>query len=319
MNATAARIVTIGETLLLMHSLETGALERATSMGVTIGGAESNVAIGLRRLGVPVTWVSRIGDDSAGRRVLRELRSESVAVEVEIDSRRPTGLMVKEQRSANSTRVWYYRTGSAASMLTPASVPPDVIESASILHVTGITPALSTSAAETVREAISRARTAGVLVSFDVNHRERLWSADEAAPVYRDIAGDSDIVFAGVDEAQLLAPDAGSDPAALAAAIGALGPREVIIKLGADGALACEDDRVVAVPARTVAVVDTVGAGDAFVAGYLSERLAGAPLESRLHTAAATGAFACTTHGDWEGLPDRDDLRTMDATEAVTR
>lgn len=125
-------------------------------------------------------------------------------------------------------------------------------------------------------------------------------------------------MFAGYDEAQLVAP--GVDGVAqVAAAIAALGPTQVIIKLGADGCYALIDGTPTNHPAVRIKPVDTVGAGDAFVAGYLSEYVAGQNISTRLATAVTTGAFACLIHGDWEGMPRRAELKLLDAAEPVTR
>ncbi|GAA3639226.1 sugar kinase [Microbacterium awajiense] len=312
-------VVTLGETMALLHSLQPGRLDLASLLGVSVGGAESNTAIGLSRLGVATRWIGRVGADAFGERVLRTLRAESVDVVGVVDPGASTGLMVKERRSSTQTSVTYYRSGSAGSRLTPTDLPAGVIESARVLHVTGITPALSPSARDTVDHALRRARDAGVKVALDVNHRSRLWDASTARPVYRELVEASDIVFAGVDEAALLLDTDESDPHALAEMLTRLGPSEAIIKSGSEGADAVCDGRRLHVDALAVDVVDTVGAGDAFVAGYLAERLAGAETEICLRTAAAAGAFACTSPGDWESLPTRSDLLSLTALDPVSR
>jgi 2-dehydro-3-deoxygluconokinase len=314
----AKPVVTIGETMALMYSDTSGPLAHTHTFTLGIGGAESNFAIALQRLGSPATWIGRIGEDSLGGKVARELRAEGLTVHAITDASAPTGLMIKERRTADATRVWYYRAGSAGSHLSAADVPPDVIESAALLHVTGITPALSDSAAGAITAAIERASDAGVPVSFDVNHRSSLWRNRDATRVYRQLAAQSTIVFAGYDEAQLIAPDTKGVPE-VAAAIAALGPAQVIVKLGADGCYALADGTSTVHPALPIRPVDTVGAGDAFVAGYISEYVAGQDLCTRLNTAVTAGAFACLTHGDWEGMPRRSELGLLHASEPVTR
>lgn len=302
----APAVVTLGETMALVAGTQPGSLVHAPTVSLGIGGAESNTAIGLARLGVPVAWVGRVGNDSLGDLVLRELRAEGVQVLARRDGA-ATGLMVKEQRTSLTTHVWYYRAGSAGSRLSVEDVPEQLIRDASVLHVTGITPALSESAAQAVRHAVDVARGAGTTVSLDVNFRGRLWSAADAAATLRPLVAAADVLFAGTDEAQLFAPGV-EDELDLAHALAALGPAEVVIKLGAAGAVALiggEAHRQAAVP---VDAVDTVGAGDAFIAGYLSERLAGADVPARLRTAVLVGAFACTVRSDWQGLPTRRDL-----------
>jgi 2-dehydro-3-deoxygluconokinase len=311
------RVVTIGETMALVRSAHVGSLSTESEMRLGIGGAESNVAIALARLGTAATWVGRVGADPLGERVLRELRAEGVDVRAIEEPSAPTGLMVKESRTPTSTRVLYYRAGSAGSTLQPSDLDVADIPGAALLHVSGITPALSTSAAATIDAAIDRAGEFGVPVSFDVNHRSSLWVGRDATEVYRRLAARATIVFAGEDEARLLA--AGDTPAQLARAIAELGPSQVIIKLGPDGCLALIDGVEYSREAVRISPVDTVGAGDAFVAGYLAEFLAGLPVVDRLTTAVKTGAFACLNTGDWEGFARRSELALLDAGEPVSR
>ncbi|MGX5679765.1 sugar kinase [Schumannella luteola] len=311
------RVVTLGESMALVRATRVGSLATESEMTLGIGGAEGNVAIALARLGTDATWLGRIGADPLGERILRELRAEGVDARGIVDSAAPTGLMVKESRTPSSTRVLYYRAGSAGSRLQPEDVATAGIESAGLLHVSGITPALSDSASAAIDAAVDTAVAAGVPVSFDVNHRSSLWGDRDYRAVYRRLAERATIVFAGDDEARLLVD--GGTPASLARAIAALGPTQVVIKLGADGCLALIDGVEHSQPAVRITPVDTVGAGDAFVAGYLAELLAGLPVADRLATAVRTGAFACLSPGDWEGYPRRAELALLDGGEPVTR
>ncbi|WP_210506983.1 sugar kinase [Naasia sp. SYSU D00057] len=310
-------LVTLGETMALFRPTGIGSLAHESEFRLAIGGAESNVAIGVARLGGTAAWIGRVGADSLGERVSRELRAERVDARVVVDGGARTGLMIKERRTPDHTGVLYYRAGSAGSRISPDDLDGALIRAAGVLHITGITPALSTSAAGAVFAAVDLADEAGVPVSFDVNHRATLWSAAEAVPVYQELARRADLVFAGEDEAAMLVGN--GPPADLAARIAALGPGQVLIKRGAEGCFALIDGVAHEVAARTVSVVDTVGAGDAFVAGYLAELLAGEPAAARLATAVAAGAFACLGPGDWESLPRRADLAMLDRTDPVTR
>lgn len=300
-------IVTLGETMALVRAVEDGSLSHVRDARFGIGGAESNVAIGLARLGVPAAWLGRLGDDGFGRRVARELRAEGVRVVGILDPDAPTGLMVKETPRPGRTSVLYYRSGSAGSRLESSDLAGLGIQDAARLHVTGITCALSRSAADALGTAVEIARGAGVPVSFDVNHRSRLWRDDSYVARYRELVRAADVVFAGEDEAAILVPEA-VGPRRQAEAIGALGPRSVVVKLGARGALALDDGAVTELPAVPVTVVDTVGAGDAFVAGWLAEWWRGSPGAVRLDVATRAGAFACLHPGDWEGLPTTAEL-----------
>jgi 2-dehydro-3-deoxygluconokinase len=309
-------LLTLGESLGLVA---TGPLQHATVATVGIGGAESNVAIGVRRLGGSATWLGRVGADPWGDRVLRELRAEDLTVVAVTDPSAPTALMTKERRTPLSTTVTYHRHDSAGSRLTPSDVPATLVESARLVHLTGITPGLSTGALATVRSVLDRAAAAGVPVSFDVNHRSGVWLSRDAAAVYREVAARSAVVFAGEDEARLLTGTTTTDPVALLAELVAATSGDAVLKRGADGCLARVSGELLRVPALVVPVVDTVGAGDAFVAGYLAETLAVRDPATRLATAVRCGAFACLSPGDWEGLPTRDDLAGLDVREEVRR
>ena len=308
-------VVTIGETMGLFTAASSGS--RAVEFRRGIGGAESNVAIGLARLGTPATWVGRLGADGTAELVLRELRAEGVSSGAIIDATAPTGLMVKTQPIAGRSAVEYHRSGSAGSRLNPDDIDPELIRSAALLHVTGITPALSRTAAAAIDTALEIAAGAGVAISFDINHRPSLWAGRPFAEVYAAIAARANIVFAGVDEAALLVQ--GSTPEEYARAIADLGPTQVLVKLGEQGCIAYVDGEVTRVAAIPVNAVDTVGAGDAFAAGYIAELLAGHELPVRLHTAVRAGAFACVGYGDWESLPHRRDLDLLTPGDPVTR
>jgi 2-dehydro-3-deoxygluconokinase len=204
----------------------------------------------------------------------------------------------------STQKVSYYRAGSAGSRITPADLDPLLISGAAILHVSGITPALSASGAATVRQAMEMARANGVTVSFDLNYRANLWTAAAAGRSYRELIPLADVVFAGDEEAASAVGNAKS-PADLAQRTAELGPAQAVIKLGSKGAVACIDGEHLHQAAMSIQAVDTVGAGDACVAGYLTELMAGSAPAQRLELAAQTGAFACLAYGDWEGLPAR--------------
>ncbi|MCX4778201.1 sugar kinase [Streptomyces sp. NBC_01264] len=312
----APEVLTFGETMLALRG--SGPLRLGGSTDVSVAGAESNVAIGLARLGHAVRWAGAVGEDEAGELVLRTLRAEGVDVSgaSRDDGGAPTGLMLTEPRLPEVTRVHSYRAGSAGSRLKACSLeraftaaPPKV------LHLTGITPALSRSARSACALALRLAAEHSALVCLDVNFRSRLWSCEEAAAVLRTWAPSVDVLIASDDELPLcLPPDAPADTALRAKELLALGVGEVVVTLGSAGATAYTDEgRTVHAPARPVRAVDTVGAGDAFVAGYLSAFLDGSTPETRLDRAVTTGAFAVASRGDWEGAPTRAELGLLSA------
>ncbi|MGK5678187.1 sugar kinase [Actinoplanes sp. URMC 104] len=298
-------LLTFGETMGLVAADGIGPLAHARSFSFGIGGAESNVAIGVARLGGEATWLGRVGPDATGALIAGRIAASGVRT-LAITDESFTGLMVRHRRSGEFTQVDYHRAGSAGSRLSPADVPAAELTAASIVHVTGITPALSETARAAVFQSVETARAAGVPVSVDVNYRAKLWSRFDAAPVLRDLVSRADVVFASPEEAALFVDD-GDVPAALAE----LGPAEVVVKDGGRGCVALIEGKRYEVPALPVTVVDPVGAGDAFVAGYLADRLAGAAAADRLTTAIAAGAFAVTVPGDCEGAPTRAELASL--------
>jgi 2-dehydro-3-deoxygluconokinase len=309
------RVVTVGEGLAVFRSSPDEQLWRADRVTVGTGGAEANVAMTLAHLGVPVVWAGRVAADSLARRVTRELRAEGVAVHTVVDPERPTGLLVKDVRADGRTAVSYHRAGSAGSALTAADV--DALDlglaPGTLVHVTGITGCLSASAAEAIRHLVTRGREAGALVSFDVNHRPRLWGDRPAADAHRELAAAADLVVASVDEVSFLVGSSfevdprapGLAQAELASdALVAAGHEHVVVTAGAAGAFAAGDGARASVAAHEITVVDTVGAGDAFVGGYLAGWARGEVLAERLRLASLSGAAACRHAGDWEGAVD---------------
>jgi 2-dehydro-3-deoxygluconokinase len=304
------RVVTFGEALGVFHATVDRPLWHADSVAVGTGGAEGNVAMAVARQGVPVTWAGRVGDDALGRRIIRELRGEGVDTLAITDRAAPTGLLIKESHPGGRTTVVYYRHGSAGSRATPEDVDRIPLSSSHLVHLTGITSALSASARAASERLLDRAAEAGATVSFDVNHRSRLWDAETAAPVYRGIAERADIVFASVDEVPMLVTGwTGDDPRAAAAALATAGHRHVVVTAGEHGAVAIVDGQEFAVAAVPVTAVDSVGAGDAFVGGYLAALALDQDVQSGLRRGALLGAAACRHPGDWEGVADLDGLQ----------
>ncbi len=309
-------MVTLGETMGLLVAADPGPLQHVHTLQLRMAGAESNVAIGARRLGVSTTWIGRLGRDEIGDLIERELMAEGVQVRIRRDDA-PTGLMIKTARTSDITQISYYRFGSAGSRLDREDIDEATIAAADVLHVTGITPALGPGPATAVRHAIEVARAHDVTVSLDLNYRSALWDVATARTALRELVKLSDVLFAGGEEAALIV--AAAAPEQMARALAATGPTQVIIKLGNLGSVALIDDQPHTVGVVPVRVADPVGAGDAFVAGYLSELIAGESAQTRLATATATGAFAVTVPGDWEGLPHRQELTLLNSTDNVVR
>ena len=303
--AELGRVITAGETMALVVPPSPGRLRHAASLSLSIGGAESNVAIGLARLGIPASWISVLGDDELGELVLHRLRAEGVDTSgVRRIADRATGLYLREE-VAGRLRVYYYRSGSAAATLSPNAFDPSMLQGAAFLHLTGITGALSQECAEFLPWAATTARDAGVRVSYDVNYRSRLWEPSAAQAATEALLPLIDVLFVGHDEANALW---GWETDTALEQLSKIGPSEVILKLGADGcAVMINGEQLTSLgfPARQL---DPIGAGDAFDAGYLAATLWGWAPEKRLRAANAMGAFCVQNLGDYEGLPNRREL-----------
>ncbi len=312
-------VVSLGEMMVMLVAEDPGPLRSAETFRKHVAGSEANVAIGLARLGHQPRWLSRLGDDEFGRYIHNFLRGEGVDVSrVIFDREHPTGVAFKERRELGARRVIYYRRGSAASFMSPEDLDPAAFEGARYFHFSGINPALSRSAHETVLAAIELARKAGALVSLDPNVRLRLWDADTFRRTIREIIPLCDIVMPGADEAELLTGDA--EPLRAGEAIRQLGPRLVLVKLGADGSAALSEDGVVRAPAlRLERIVDPVGAGDGFAAGFLSGQLRGWNIAESLRLGNVVGACAMTVSGDVEGLPTWEEVQALDSGRDVAR
>ncbi len=289
--------------MVLLLAEQLGPLREVTSFRRHVAGAEANVAVGVCRLGLEAGFVSRVGDDELGAAIRFRLRGEGVDTSHLIaDPEAPTGLVFRERREVGPVDVVYYRRGSAASRLNPADLDEAYLTSAKYIVLSGITPALSASCRDTVFAAAEIGRAAGAVVVVDPNIRLKLWSADEARPVIRDLIARADLVLAGVDEAELLTGEC--DPARAAAELARLGPAQVVVKLGARGALAY--GALGSIEAATIPlprVVDPVGAGDAFAAGFLAGQLRGMDVATSLALANRCGAYAMTLPADQECLP----------------
>jgi 2-dehydro-3-deoxygluconokinase len=275
-----------------------GRLRLGDPLTTSVAGAEANVAIGLARLGHEVAFAGVVGDDELGELTLRILRAEGVdVVHVRRDRMRPTGVMFREQRTSDVVGVTYVRRGSAGSTLDPDLVHAALADRPSLVHLSGVTAAISDTGRAAVAAALRGGQKSGAVTCLDVNHRARLWSRGDAAAALAPMEGDVDVLVASADEVGLVLP---GDPADR--------PGETVVTRGADGAEAWLDGAHERRPAVPTHPVDVVGAGDAFVAGYLSARLDGLDLAARLERAVVVAGVAVSSYGDWEGLPTRAEL-----------
>ena len=303
-------LTTLGEALVVMDPVTRGPLRHVNGFEKNVGGAELNVAVGLARLGHRAGWAGRLGDDEFGKEILNFIRGEGVDVSgAVLDPASPTGLYFKERRALDRLRVYYYRAGSAASRMRFEEVDLEYMLSGKILHLTGITPALSESCRETVELLVSAANERGVTVSFDVNIRHLLLKGRDPQELLGPLAARADLLFLSDEEAVLLF--GGSDQSSIRAARKGDIRAETVVVHGAEGAFAVEDGGVSERASYPVEVVDTVGAGDAFVAGFLSGRLKGWSTGECLEMGNACGACAVTVPGDSTGLPTAEEALAL--------
>lgn len=292
----AGGVVCLGETMVVMVPCEPGPVHEVVTWTRAIGGAESNVASHLARLGADSRWVSALGLDAFGRAVLDAVGGAGVDVSgVRLDPDRPTGLYVKEADAAGSP-VRYYRRGSAASAMGLEVLDLLRLDEVRLVHVSGITAALSGSCLELMREVLRRPRQ-GYLVSFDLNWRPALWRDHDPA-VLLGLADAADIVLVGADEAEAVWGT--GDPEALRELLP--GPTSIVVKQGARGATLVEGDTYTCQRALRVDVVEPVGAGDGFAAGYLAAHLVGDPPVRRLRAGHLQAAASLLTNED-VGVP----------------
>ncbi len=293
-------VVTLGEPLVQLSPPSGQGLQMTGTLEVHTAGAEMNVAVGLARLGHRSAFVGRVGMDPFGARILHELRCAGVDVSaVRQDPRRPTGVYLKDH-DATRTSVYYYREGSAAAAMSPADLgsmaPPP-----RWFHVTGITAALSDSCAALLDELLA-APPGRSKISFDVNHRPSLWQTARAGQVLLDLARRADLVFVGRDEAaELWKTDSTGDVRRLLPDVPVL-----VVKDAAAGATSIRGGQVTTVPSLPVRVVEPVGAGDAFAAGYLSATLADADERTALRWGHLFAARTLLTVADQADPPPPD-------------
>ncbi len=299
-------ILSFGETMAMFVAEQNGDLADVGHFHKRIAGADSNVAIGLSRLGFNVAWLSRVGADSLGRFVIDTLEKEGLDCRhVETDPAYPTGFQLKSRTDDGSDPVVeYFRRGSAASHLSLQSITPQLL-SARHLHATGIPPALSATAREMSFELMTRMREAGRSVSFDPNLRPSLWASEQQmiTEINR-LAALAHWVLPGLSEGRLLTGF--DDPADIAAFYLDQGAEAVAIKLGPHGAYYrthLDQGFVAGVPVQTV--VDTVGAGDGFAVGMISALLENHSFADAVKRANWIGSRAVQSRGDMEGLPTR--------------
>ncbi|MGW3293370.1 sugar kinase [Streptomyces xiamenensis] len=301
---TGADVVCLGETMAVIAPADGRPLATAAHLALGVGGAESNVACAVAGLGHRAAWAGRVGQDPFGTRILTELADRGVDISgATVDPERPTGLYAKDP-GPTGTRTHYYRRHSAASRMGPGLASHPALRAARILHLTGITAALSDSCAALLDALVVRRAAPGPLISFDINHRPALWRGGprQAAPTLLALARAADVVFTGRDEAQTLWGTARPEDIRDLLAPAPL----IVVKDAEHGATAYSTrEGTTFVPARRLRVVEPVGAGDAFAAGYLAGLLEERDPVARLRLGHLAAAAALRTAADLPVLPPR--------------
>ncbi len=325
-----ADVVTIGESMVLFQPYTSGTIKYTPLLSKSVGGAESNLAFGLSRLGKKVRWISRVGKDPFGELILSTLAGEGVDVSQTVkDGEAPTALYFKEAKTPGDPSVYYYRKHSAASRFSPEHIESTWFQGARHLHVTGITPALGDNTVTFMKEVMVKAREQGLTISFDPNLRRKLWEEEVARQVLLEQIPLCDIFLPGVEEAEFLL---GKKPVnEYGDHFLDMGPAVVAMKLGEKGSVGFVNDHIFEEPAYEVnQVIDTVGAGDAYAAGllsalldeddYLRESTLERILPEALKRANITGALATQFQGDWEGALTWEEVQQLlDKKEVITR
>jgi 2-dehydro-3-deoxygluconokinase len=296
---TAADVSTLGEAMLRLSVRSGERLEDAPAFEVHVGGSEANVAYALARIGLRAAWTSVLPANPLGRRVTATLAAGGVDVAGVVwtpDGRLGT-YYVEFGSAPRTTRVVYDRAGTPMAAATPDLFDWERVCDARVVHLSGITTALSASAHALVEAAIAEARRRDRLVSFDVNYRQRLWSPADAARSLVAIAPSLDLVIATIEDARDLFGMAGPPAESVRRLADRLGVGSAVLTCGADGAVLLHQGEVHARPGASVEPVDRIGAGDAFAAGFLAGWLAGSPVAG-LERGLAMSALKMTLRGD---------------------
>ncbi len=295
--------MTIGEIMGVLYPEEPISMNESTRFIKNIGGAEANFAFAASANGCIVRFITRLGDDSFGQNIFGKLKAAEIDCSaVTLDSNYQTGILFREWLPDGLRRVNYYRKGSAASYLSPADIPDDILKDAQMVHLTGITPALSEGCHQAVIALAHKAVAAKVPISFDPNYRRKLWNEAEAQRVLLPLIPLSEILVIGHEDGAALFGTEDQDEMVRKAK--AHGAKTMILKRGVDGCrLVTKDTDEVFMPHQAKRSIDPVGAGDAFDAGFISEFVKGSSREICMNRALAFGARAVEDLGDSPFIP----------------
>ena len=305
-------LITLGEAMIVFIAENEGDFTDIENFSKGIAGAELNVSMGLSRLGHKVSYITKLGKDVFGNYIEDVINKEGILSDnISKDSNYSTGFYFKTKVKDGDPEVHYFRKNSAASKITCKDIEDTDFSGAKILHITGITAALSESSLDAVYKAIDKARENNMLITFDPNIRVQLWKSEEyMVEVLNDIASKCDVILPGIKEGNILTGKETKEE--IADFYLNSGAKAVVIKNGPSGAYlkTLEEEKIV--PGFKVKkVVDTVGAGDGFATGVLSGLLDGQSYENALIKGNAIGALMVTSKGDNSSLPTEEELEAF--------
>lgn len=298
-------IITLGEPLVEFSSATEGILCSTSIFHQGFGGDTSNFAVSASRSGGSVGYITAVGADPFGDALIHLWKKEKIDVSaVQQMAQYKTGIYFIARRNGEH-QFTYFREDSAASRMTHKILPVDTIRKAKILHMSGITQAISNSACQTNASALSIAKESKTLVTYDPNFRTTLWDLDRARNVVHDTVPEIDILFPSYDDAVLLTGL--KTPEDITDFYLGLGAKTVVLKLGKKGTLLAHGKTVKYFPAFVVEQVDASGAGDTFCGAFAAEYTHNSPIEKCICFAAAAAALSTTKIGCVDSIPLREE------------
>lgn len=301
-------VITIGDAMIAMCPREKGPIIFCDSFKRKVGGAELNVAIGCARLGLKSGWISRLGNDDFGKYIMKTARGEGINTsEVKLVDGYQTSVYFREVLSDGSSRSFYYREKSPTSTMKCKDLNEEYFKEAKVLHITGVFPSITKNNQEIILEAVKLAKKNNLTISFDPNIRLKMWTKEEAKAYIEKILPNVDILLIGDEEIEILLGEISIEDAMKTFCD--YGIEKVIVKKGAKGAVGSDGKNVYEVDAiKPKALVDTVGAGDGFAAGFLAALCKGETFKDCVEFGNAVGSLVVGVEGDNEGLPYYDDV-----------
>jgi len=305
-------IVSIGEPLIQLNAVDTGPIRYNNYFEKHVAGAELNFCVGVRRSGFSSGLIGRVGDDEFGLNVMQYLAGERVdttQVGIVKNSYTAVYFIQRGYPVPGKSILYYYRKDSAGSKLCPDDVKESYLKNARLVHLTGITPALSDTAREAWLKMLDIASKIEGWVSLDTNIRPVLWKEGEAREILKPAAEKSDILLTDPDDMKILYGS--GDTNELAKELLGKGVKIVVVKLGPEGSIAYSKDGIYRHSNYQVPVVDPVGAGDAFASLFVSNILKGRSIETALEAATVAGSLVVTRRGDNENIPSEEDIKSF--------